>query len=112
MKFKSESANLVVWDAEKSKALCTFKNGEYETDDPYVIEKLKGKYEVIDNGRQAEQRNTEGQEDKGQQIVTTGEKDGWAVNESVEKLRQEAKEKGIKNWHNMKPENLVKKLRG
>ena len=100
MKFKSESANLIVWDAQKEKALCKFKNNECETDDPYIIERLKG-YEVIGNGREEEQdeeeQDEEEQEDKEQQ---------------VEDLRQEAKEKGIKNWHNMRPENLIAKLRG
>ena len=96
MKFKSESANLIVWDAKKGKALCKFKNNECETDDPYVIDRLKD-YEVIDDGRETEEDHTEEQEDKEQQ---------------VEDLRQEAKEKGIKNWHNMRPENLISKLRG
>ena len=100
MKFKSESANLIVWDAQKEKALCKFKNNECETDDPYIIERLKG-YEVIGNGREEEQdeeeQDEEEQEDKEQQ---------------VEDLRQEAKERGIKGWNNMKPENLKKKLRG
>ena len=98
MKFKSESAGLIVWDAQKGRALCRFKNNECETDDPYVIDRLKD-YEVIGGGREEEQEedHTEEQEDKEQQ---------------VEDLRKEAKERGIKGWNNMKPENLINKLRG
>jgi len=47
MKFKSESADLVVWDAQKSKALCRFKNHECETNDTYIMDRLKD-YEVIE----------------------------------------------------------------
>jgi hypothetical protein len=31
----------IVWDAENDKALCTFENGEFYTDDKIVINKLK-----------------------------------------------------------------------
>ena len=48
MKFKSEASNLIVWDAQKGKALCSFKNHELETNDPYIIDKLKN-YEVIED---------------------------------------------------------------
>ena len=48
MKFKSEASNLIVWDAQKGKALCRFKNHELETNDPYIIDKLKD-YEVIED---------------------------------------------------------------
>ena len=47
MKFKSEASNLIVWDAQKGKALCRFKNHELETNDPYIMDKLKD-YEVIE----------------------------------------------------------------
>ena len=96
MKFKSQSANLIVWDPQTNKTLCRFKDFELETEDEYIIDRL-GDYEVMDDGRETEQGDAKGQEGKKQQ---------------VEDLRQEAKEKGIKNWHNMKPENLKKKLRG
>jgi len=48
MKFKSEASNLIVWDAQKGKALCSFKNHELETNDPYIIDKLED-YEVIED---------------------------------------------------------------
>jgi hypothetical protein len=31
----------IVWDKDKNKALCKFINGEYETDDSIIIDKLK-----------------------------------------------------------------------
>jgi len=98
MKFKSKSANLIVWDPQKGKELCRFKDFELETDEQYIIDRLDD-YDVIGGGREEKQKeaHTEEQEDKEQQ---------------VKDLREEAKEKGIRNWHNMKPENLKKKLRG
>jgi len=110
MKFKSESANLIVWDAQKEKALCKFKNNECETDDPYIIERLKG-YEVIGNGREEEQDEEE-QDEEEQDEEEQDEEEQEDKEQQVEDLRQEAKEKGIKNWHNMRPENLIAKLRG
>ena len=93
MKFKSESAGLIVWDAQKGRALCRFKNHECETDDPYICKKLIDLgYEHEGQEKQAEPKSTE--------------------SDTLEDLRQEAKEKGIKNWHNMRPENLIAKLRG
>jgi len=95
MKFKSQSANLIVWDPQTNKTLCRFKDFELETEDTYIIDRL-GDYEV-DDGRETKQRDTKGQKDKDQQL-----KD----------LRKEAKEKGIKGYNNMKYENLINKLRG
>ena len=48
MKFRSKSSNLIVWDKDKNKELCRFKNHELETNDPYIIDKLKN-YEVIED---------------------------------------------------------------
>jgi len=48
MKFKSEASNLIVWDAQKGKALGRFKNHELETNDPYIMDRLKD-YEVIED---------------------------------------------------------------
>ena len=45
MKFYSESKNLIVWNPEKNKALCQFKDGICETDDPYIIDRLKDNFE-------------------------------------------------------------------
>jgi len=101
MKFKSESSNLIVWDKDKNKELCRFKDHELETENRYVIDRLID-YEVVisellDASTYDEQKHFIEGIDKEQQ---------------VEDLRQEAKEKGIKNWHNMRPENLIAKLRG
>lgn len=32
--------NGIVWDGQKNRPLCEFKNGEYETSDNYKIDKL------------------------------------------------------------------------
>lgn len=40
------------------------------------------------------------------------EKGSEIETESTESLRQEAKEKGLKGYHNMKRETLIEKLRG
>ena len=48
MKFRSKSSNLIVWDKDKNKELCRFKNHELETNDPYIIDRLKD-YEVIED---------------------------------------------------------------
>ena len=48
MKFRSEASNLIVWDKDKSKALCKFKDHELETNDKYIIDRL-GDYEVIED---------------------------------------------------------------
>ena len=101
MKFKSESANLIVWDAQKGKALCRFKDHQYETEDPYIIDRLKN-YEVVDS-----ELLDASTYDEQKHFI-----EGIDKEQQVEDLRQEAKERGIKGWHNMKPENLIAKLRG
>ena len=45
------SPNSMVWDASQDKVLFTFVNGEYETDDKYVIEfwsRLCGDLPILD----------------------------------------------------------------
>ena len=91
MKFITETkGNLIVWG--KGKAVCKFVNGECEVNDQKAIDfLLENAYETIE----------------------VLEIDGGKVEElDINELRQEAKEKGIKSWHNMKPENLIEKLRG
>ena len=43
MKFFSETKELSVFNNRRKK-IANFENGEFETDDPYVIEKLKPHY--------------------------------------------------------------------
>ena len=93
MKFRSEASNLIVWNPQKGKELCRFKDHELETEDEYICKKL------IDLGY----------EHDGQEKRTEPKS---VESDTLEDLRKEAKEKGIKNWHNMKPENLIAKLRG
>ncbi|MHA1302988.1 MAG: hypothetical protein ACTSPI_04725 [Candidatus Heimdallarchaeaceae archaeon] len=85
MKFKG---NDVVWDAERKKALCVFKNNTFETKNKYIIDKLiKYGYKTIDEFDRFETL-------------------------SNKELRQLAKDEGIKSWHNKKIENILKELRG
>ena len=48
MKFRSEASSLIVWNPQKGKELCRFKNHELETNDKYIIDRL-GDYEVIED---------------------------------------------------------------
>ena len=45
--------NGIVWDKSKNKALCTFKDGQLDTEDVYIIEKLK------ESGYKFDQENNE-----------------------------------------------------
>lgn len=89
MKFiTGTKGNLIVWG--NGKAICKFVNGECEVSDQKTIDfLLENDYEALD-GQKVDNEKTD----------------------DIDELRQEAKEKGIKNWHNMKPENLIEKLRG
>jgi chitodextrinase len=81
MKFIIEPLNgvrqqsVTVWDAEKGKELCTFIDGEYETNDKYIIDKL------IPLGYKSDEEEANDEE----------------VIESA--LRAKAKELGIKSYH-------------
>ena len=93
MRFKSESSNLIVWNPQKGKELCRFKDHELETEDESICQKLIDLgYEHNGQEKRVEPKSVE--------------------SDTLEGLRKEAKEKGIKNWHNMKPENLIAKLKG
>ena len=95
MKFKARGT-FILWDKEKDQALCKFVNGEYETDDPYITNKLKGKYEVVDDG-QAKQGDPEGQETEKEQTFA--------------ELREEAKAKKIKGYGRMNKSELLEALK-
>jgi len=98
MKFRSESSNLIVWNPQKGKELCRFKDHELETEDEYICKKL------IDLGYEHNgQEKTEGTKRVEPKSVES---------DTLEDLRKEAKEKGIKGWNNMKYENLIEKLKG
>ena len=93
MRFKSESASLIVWNAQKGKELCRFKDHELETEDESICRKLIDLgYEHDGQEKRAEPKSVE--------------------SDTLEDLRKEAKEKGIKGWNNMKYENLIEKLKG
>jgi len=102
MKFKGSGH---VWDSKKNKMLCNFINGEYETDNDYINDRLiELGYETI-NGKMvmAEYEVSEDEE--------TVENDNYE-NMEITELRQLAKSNGIKNWHNKKVENILTELRG
>lgn len=94
MKFKS-NPNLFVKISNKYVQRVTGKKGfyfddkgEYETDNELLIKVLSQNFEQV-----KEENNV------------TGDKP------TDEQIRALAKEKGIRNWHNMKIENLIAKLR-
>lgn len=94
MKFYSQALNPIVWDKDNNKALCQFKGHEYETDDPYIIEKLKeGGY-----GWEAEQGNGEGQEVEKEPTFN--------------ELREEAKTREVEGYGKMNKQELLEVLRG
>jgi len=83
MIFYSVERNLVVNSKKTNKIVCRFKNGKFETDDPVLIEKLKGHFRYKENP--------------------------VAV---FNKLRKEAIGKGIKVHRKTKKADLIKALEG
>jgi len=93
MKFRSEASNLIVWNPQKGKELCRFKDHELETEDESICQKLIDLgYEHNGQEKRVEPKSVE--------------------SDTLEDLRKEAKEKGIKGWNNMKYNNLIEKLKG
>jgi hypothetical protein len=88
MKYFGEP-NLHVIDYKKCKEVfCFDENGEFETKDPKLIEWMKKNKNFIRcENNVADDKPTE------------------------EQIRALAKEKGIRNWHNMKIEKLIEKLK-
>lgn len=83
MLFYSVERNLVVNSKKTNKIICRFKDGKFETDDPILIEKLKGHF------RHKENRIAD-----------------------FNKLRKEAIKKGIKIHRKTKRADLIKALEG
>ncbi len=87
----------IVWDKANNRVLCKFKDGEYTTGEMAVITLLQAcGYEVVEDGWETEQGNTEGQEVKAEQTYN--------------ELRQEAKAKGI-NTYKMTKADIVDALK-
>lgn len=80
---------VIVWDAEKGQELCTFTNGEFETEDTYVTEKL------TELGYESESA--------AQQLTN----DDAVIEEA---LRAKAKELGIKSWHIKSVDTLTEEI--
>jgi hypothetical protein len=81
-----KQSNVIVWDAEQGKELCTFVDGEFETEDEYTVKKL------IELGYKGE---------------------GQTPNPNVmtdDEIREKAKELGIKSWHIKSIETLEKEI--
>ncbi|WP_117168868.1 hypothetical protein [Paraliobacillus sediminis] len=74
----------------------------------FIEEERKRKQEREANvKRQAEQRNTEGQE-----VETEQEEQEEEQEVTLDELKEQAKEKGIKGYANMKEETLIERLKG
>ena len=101
MKFYSESKNLIVWNPEKNKTLCKFKDGIFETDDPYIIDRLKDNYEH-ETILQQNQNNI------GSDEVVKADIDKLSIRD----LKKIAKNKGLKGYSNLNKENLLILLGG
>ena len=91
MKFyTNDSENVIVWNPDRGKRLCQFKNGEYETEiqeETSILEKIF-KYE-------------------GQEV-----KEPTIQEMNLKELRAIAREKGIKGYSRMAKEILLMKLAG
>lgn len=58
-KLKNQSPNASIWDKDKEKILFTFSNGEFETDDKYILN-YWAKYfgdgvSIVDEGHNTEE---------------------------------------------------------
>jgi hypothetical protein len=75
----------MVWDATENKNLCAFVDGEFETEDKTVIEKLIA-------------------------LGYDSEVPAAVHNEDEEAIRAQAKELGVASWHVKKIETLKKEI--
>lgn len=83
------AASVVVWDAETGKALCTFVDGVFETEDATVIEKL------VALGYEHDGDLPEPQDDADDELAA---------------LREKAKELGIKHAGSKGKEKLIEEI--
>ena len=92
-----QTGKKVLWDANKNRLLCKFENGEFETEDPYTINRLMEMgtayiKEEIDVGVEKE-------------IGVDFE------DMNIKELRKYAKEKEYKGWSNYDKATLLKFLK-
>lgn len=94
MKFYSmETPDLIIWDKDKDKVLCRFKNTELETVDNYVIDKLM-ELDFMHKGERP----------KPKEVVIE--------DLSIKDLKALAKKNGLKNYSNLNQEELIKLIEG
>lgn len=103
MKYKGLGRE-IVWDPEMGRALCQFKDGIYETQDPYIIRKLADlgyAGEEEKHGGQTEQGNTSGSETQAEPGKNYREAARAAgiryVGRKKEEVKRELEEKGVEH---------------
>lgn len=101
MKFTGQG-NQIVWDAQKGRELCRFTKGEFETEDPRTCKILIGLGYSYEGDAPLQAWLDES--------PAGPPTDPPVVDEELEKLRTQAKELKIRNWHTMKREGLEKAI--
>ena len=98
MKFYSiDTPDLIIWDKEKDKRLCAFKNTELETEDNYIIDKLM-KLDFMHKGERPKPKEKPKEVD--------------IKDLSVKDLKALAKKNGLENYSNLNKEELIKLIEG
>ena len=87
-----KQVSVTLWDADNDKELCTFTDGEFDTEDQAVIDKL------VDLGYEYE-----GMPD----VVPDPDQ-----TEGDQAIRDKARELGIKSWHLKSIETLKEEIAG
>lgn len=100
MLFKAKG-DLTVWDAERDRELCRFDKGVLETGDPRTCRIL------IDLGYEYS-GEVPGSEKPPEKSPADNPEDD--PDEELEKLRAQAKELKVRNWHTMSREGLEKAI--
>ena len=94
MKFYSmDTPDQIIWDADKSKVLCAFKDTELETEDNYIIDKLM-KLDYMHKGERPKPKEVD------------------IKDLSVKDQKILAKKNGLENYSNLNKEELIKLIEG
>lgn len=110
-------ANVVVWNKEANKRLCKFaRNGSFETEDEYIIGKLKALGYKSSDEEVPGPKPTQ-VEELPEPILAQGEDPATQLYNTVledlslEELKEHATENGIKFSYNIGREKLLEKVR-